>query len=277
MHRIAFLHEHNEEQSVASEFSVTSVGVTVIDTYHEIISQPNGRHDYQIIYMHNGVGHYTFGGETVIVPTGTAVLYKPHESKIYTHYAFDNVVVAWIHFEGAKVHETLKELGLLDKQMITVNNGSKLFKNINAICDEYTKKDTGYTHCAEAILTKILVDLSRNSLNDAASRQEQMIESICEKIASEYSLNYDSDHYAAECGLSTSHFNVLFRKYTDTSPLQYKMNIRLLTARNLLVNSEYKIKEIASLIGFDDPLYFCKYFCKKYGMSPTEFRENYKK
>ncbi len=276
MYSIACLHDNNEE-AAASDISVTSVGVTVIDTYHEIVSQPAGCNDYQIIYLQNGIGHYTFDGKTVMVPTGTAVLYKPNESKIYTHYTFDDVVVAWVHFEGTKIHGMLENLGLLDKQLITVNNGSKLFKNINTIYDEYTKKNTGYTYSAESLLTKILVDLSRNAVTNVASRQEQLIEGICEKIANEYSLSYDNDHYAAECGLSTSRFTVLFKKYTGTSPLKYKMNIRLLTARNLLVNSGYKIKEIATLIGFDDPLYFCKYFCKKYGMSPTEFRENYKK
>ncbi len=274
MQKIAFLTDYSEESIASSELVITSAGVTSVKTYDEIINQPLGKAEYLILYLQSGIGHHTFDGNDVTVLAETAVLYKPDEPMIYSHHKSDNVVVAWVRFEGQKVPEILEKLGLLHKHTITVNNGSKIFKNINAICDEYTKKDIGYKLSVEAYLTKILVDLSRNSTNDAPSRQEQLIENICEKLSNEFYLNYDNSHYAAECSLSTSHFNALFKKYTGTSPLKYKMNIRLWRARSLLINSDYKIGEIASLIGFDDPLYFCKYFCKKYGMSPSEFRKS---
>lgn len=274
MQKIAFLTDYSEGNIASLDLVVTSAGITSIETYDEIINQPLGKSDYFLLYIQSGIGYYTFDGKTVPISSETVVIYKPDEPRIYTFQKSDNVVVAWVRFEGQKVHSMLKKLDLLDKQTITINNGSKLFKNINTICDEYTKKDTGYKLSVEALLTKMLVDISRNSVKDAPSRQEQLIEKICKKLSDEFYLNYDNSHYAAECSLSTSRFNALFKKYTGTSPLKYKMNIRLWRARSLLINSDYKIGEIATLIGFDDPLYFCKYFCKKYGMSPSEFRDS---
>ena len=43
-------------------------------------------------------------------------------------------------------------------------------------------------------------------------------------------------------------------------------------ARELLVGTNYKIEEIARASGFDSPSYFAKYFKKKYGMPPLEYR-----
>ncbi len=276
MQKIAFLTDYSEGNIASSDLVITSAGITTVKKYDETTNQPLGKSDYLLHYLQSGTGYHTFDGNTVTIPTGTAVLYKPDEPRVYTYRKTDNAVVAWVRFEGQQVEGVLKKLGLANKHTITVNNGSGIFKYIDAICDEYTKKDTGYKFSVKANLTKILVDLSRNSADAAQSRQEQLIASICEKLSNEFYLNYSNSHYAAECSLSISHFNALFKKYTGTSPLKYRMNIRLWRARSLLLNSDYRIGEIATLIGFDDPLYFCKYFAKKYGMSPSEFRENNK-
>ena len=88
--------------------------------------------------------------------------------------------------------------------------------------------------------------------------------------------SFNVDILAAEMGMSRS---VLYRKMNslvNNTPNDFINIIRLKKAGNLLVNTKYKISEIAYEVGFKDPLYFSRCFKKQYKMSPSEFSERNK-
>lgn len=63
--------------------------------------------------------------------------------------------------------------------------------------------------------------------------------------------------------------------YTSSPVFSKRLRtIRLKHSAELLIQTILQIKEIASAIGYNDPLYFTKSFSKKYGVSPKKYREN---
>ena len=48
-------------------------------------------------------------------------------------------------------------------------------------------------------------------------------------------------------------------------------------ASEAVSNGEKNITAIASMVGFEDPLFFSRQFKKYFGVSPTEFIKNHKK
>ena len=68
--------------------------------------------------------------------------------------------------------------------------------------------------------------------------------------------------------------NVLkcFKDATGLTPKQYRDNFRINAAKDLLVNSNYKIAQVSQIIGFTDPLYFSRFFKKSVGISPIDYR-----
>lgn len=58
------------------------------------------------------------------------------------------------------------------------------------------------------------------------------------------------------------------------TPMQYIISVRMTNAQQLLGTTEYNITEIASVVGYDNPLYFSRLFKKQTGLSPTEYRKN---
>jgi len=48
--------------------------------------------------------------------------------------------------------------------------------------------------------------------------------------------------------------------------------LRLVRARNLLMQTSQSIKEIAQQAGFDDEHYFCRFFKLKTGLTPGQWR-----
>lgn len=66
----------------------------------------------------------------------------------------------------------------------------------------------------------------------------------------------------------------LFRKHLNTTPMQYLISLRVNYAKNLLENDATPIKEVASLCGYQNQLYFSNDFRKHTGASPREYRQN---
>lgn len=98
-------------------------------------------------------------------------------------------------------------------------------------------------------------------------------------------LAYLESNYMKECILSelAARFHVndtylskLFKKETGGNFSAYLTKLRMNKARLLLSNTDMKIFEIASMVGYDDPNYFTNVFRTALRMSPTEYRKNYR-
>ena len=68
---------------------------------------------------------------------------------------------------------------------------------------------------------------------------------------------------------------ILYQKmgeYLGLTPGQFIKEIKLKSAKNLLLSTDLLIKNIAYDSGFSDPDYFTKAFKKETGLTPSEFR-----
>lgn len=86
----------------------------------------------------------------------------------------------------------------------------------------------------------------------------------------------NSAEIAAAVGYSEGHLRRLFKGTCNASPVQYINDLRIDTAKNLLLSTELSIKEISVNCGFTSPFYFSKIFKTKSGLSPTKYKEENK-
>lgn len=73
---------------------------------------------------------------------------------------------------------------------------------------------------------------------------------------------------AADLGISTRQLERLFDRHLGTSPKRYAMELRLNRARNLIVQTEQSLSEIAMASGFTSTSHFSRVFRMKYGIAP---------
>lgn len=74
-------------------------------------------------------------------------------------------------------------------------------------------------------------------------------------------------------GLVSPYLSKLFKDYKGETPTQYIQNIRISRAKELLVRfPELLAKDVAEMVGYNNPLYFSKIFKKKTGVYPSEYR-----
>ncbi|PUV21846.1 hybrid sensor histidine kinase/response regulator transcription factor [Sphingobacterium athyrii] len=71
--------------------------------------------------------------------------------------------------------------------------------------------------------------------------------------------------------ISRSNFQRKLKAISGTSPGDYVRNYRLKRACTLLIESDYRINEVAFLVGFSSASYFTKAFIKAFNLTPKEF------
>jgi len=76
---------------------------------------------------------------------------------------------------------------------------------------------------------------------------------------------------AREVGMSTRQLERLFRRYLDRSPKRYYMELRLKKSRNLLLQTEMSVINVALACGFSSPSHFSK--CYRSYFEITPYRE----
>ncbi len=73
-------------------------------------------------------------------------------------------------------------------------------------------------------------------------------------------------------GLSNSRFSTLFRKSTGMPPIDYFIHLKMQKACQLLYTTDFRVKEVAFMIGYDDPYFFSRLFKKNMNLSPEDYR-----
>jgi len=77
---------------------------------------------------------------------------------------------------------------------------------------------------------------------------------------------------AQDVGISTRQLERLFRRYLDRSPKRYYMELRLQKARNLLMQTDMSVINVALACGFSSPSHFSKCYRAQYDSTPYRER-----
>lgn len=94
-------------------------------------------------------------------------------------------------------------------------------------------------------------------------------EYINERKGEDMSLN----DVAKVVNMSTFHFCKMFKKATGLTFTEYLSLVRIAKAKNLLLNPNLRVSEIAYEVGFQSLTHFNRIFRKMVGESPSQYRE----
>lgn len=96
-------------------------------------------------------------------------------------------------------------------------------------------------------------------------------------------MEYINTHYKNKCSLkgaadelfvSPNYLSNLFKEKTGETFSEYLMNVRLEKSQEYLLDTKYKVSQVAELVGFTDYRYFCNAFKKKYTKTPTQYKNS---
>lgn len=239
--------------------------------------RPRGRVDFQLLYVASGQAHFFFDAEETIVTAGNMVLYRPREMQKYVYYGSDQTEVYWVHFTGSDVKNLLRNYGIKDDMKVIYTGTSLEYSRIfKQMIWELQQQQFDYEEYIAMLLKQIFI-LMHRQINKERVIKNEYLESEMELATQYFNENYNTpisiEDYAAKRGMSISWFIRSFKEYTNMTPLQYIVSLRITNAQMLLENTSYNVKEIGLIVGYDNPLYFSRLFTKQKGISPANYRK----
>ena len=94
-------------------------------------------------------------------------------------------------------------------------------------------------------------------------------------ISENYARQLKLEYMGAMAGFNSSYFSALFKKETGKNFSEYLIEVRIQKAKELLIEKDLSIPEIAERVGYSDIKYFNKIFKKETDLTPSEFRKMY--
>ena len=139
-----------------------------------------------------------------------------------------------------------------------------------------TRVLTGKHHEAVVKLLSIFAQHLSMLSNQVVVQQENaeppVITRAKEFIQEHQTENLRLGHVAKACNTSTFYFCKMFKKVTGINFTDYLSRVRIEKSKNLLLNPNLRVSEIAFEVGFQSLTHFNRVFKKILGQSPTEYR-----
>lgn len=233
--------------------------------------------EFQLLFIVKGSGvfqstHY----KKVQVSSGTVLLLFPGEWHNYSYNSETGWDEFWVGFDGMNVRNMMKENFFSYSEPVFKIGIDDEFVALYESIIEYAEKEAkGYQQVASSIVRHILGLLYFKNQNNVYSDSE-VVDKINQArviIRENITKNISPVEIAEQLGLGYSWFRKAFKKYAGISPTQFQLNIRLHRAKDLLLNTNLSVSEIAYDLTFDTPGQFSTFFRQKSGMTPLEFRK----
>ncbi len=237
--------------------------------------RPNGRPDYQIIYIARGFCYVKTDGHYLQCGAGTVILFKPYELQDYYYLVKDNPVGYWVHFSGIGCERLIEELRLGEVRIFDMGISPKCEEIMVRMIHEFRLKLSFYEGCVAGCLAELLSYIARqHQLREKriTPTNERLVGDACMWIQDNYDRDIGVTELAKESGLSFGRFSNIFKQIIGKTPHEYLIDTRISAACELLSTSSLSMLEICELVGMQDRSYFSRIFKKRCGCTPTEWR-----
>lgn len=108
------------------------------------------------------------------------------------------------------------------------------------------------------------------------NEETSLIKYICEYIQKNIDTVY-LNGLADKLNMSPNYLSQYFKKHSGTTFTNYVNQLRIDTAKELLLNTELTIKRIGKTVGFNNQNVFIRMFRKYEGITPSEYRKRHLK
>ncbi|GAQ00026.1 transcriptional regulator, AraC family [Leptolyngbya sp. NIES-2104] len=107
---------------------------------------------------------------------------------------------------------------------------------------------------------------------DDSQLSKPQLQKVSDYILDRLDQDLSLSELANVLNLSQYHFSRLFKQSTGMAPHQYLTRCRIDRAKQLLLNTQMSISEIAFAVGFNNHSSFTRLFRQLVGVTPKEFR-----
>lgn len=239
---------------------------------------PAIRSHYLIHYCLNGKGYYHVHDKIYSVEAGQAFLIYPDDTTFYRADEKDPWTYLWIGFDGDKAEYYCRQCGFSSIEHVIA---CRLDKEIKA-CVESMIAHHQMSYSNELFIQgQLYLFFSYLSQNQPYFHKKDTIKSnniyivkAIQFIQNNYQNKISVQDLADYLSLNRSYLSALFKKHLKTTPQSFLLQYRMNKARDLLVDTDLPINQIAYSCGYANQLAFSKAFHHTYDSSPSQYRKS---
>lgn len=255
------------------------------------------KHDhYEMVYVKKGNAVFQIEGVEVNMAPHSVIIIKPQKAHKFIVKS-DNceLIVLYFVFKNKK-NEVSSHVSLTDFIEYVEDDATGDFvflklarKNdiihvMNRILRERVKYQIWGDFLSAVLVIELFVLLSRalkleweQSAKNRNLKLFELLNIAKEYIDSNYAQDLSLSQIAKYIYLSDSYFAHSFKSKFGISPKSYILKVRVEAAKELLENTDTKISDIASSVGFLSQQRFNDIFRKHEGITPLKYRQAWKK
>ncbi|MCS7186521.1 MAG: AraC family transcriptional regulator [Armatimonadetes bacterium] len=249
-----------------------------------------------LAYVLEGVAEICLGTSVLRIPSDTLLLIPPHvpidDNQPHLRFLSPpvsiSVKVIWFLVAPSLVrtHICYSESSQHFYTPLQFLFAPSVYPVTLTLMGELERKDEGYREVASSYLTAIfwqilramkVPPLPRNCASEIVRLFPEVSENslsgqICRLILQTFPNTPSVNRLADLVGVSPSHLRHLFKHQTGQSLQSYLRSLKLRVAKILLQQTDFPIALVARILGFQDPLYFSRWFRRGTGFPPSEIR-----
>ena len=227
-----------------------------------------------VVFCISGSAEYDFDGKKLILSPGE-LIYLP-ASSAYTIKTLGDEQFFHItaNFEVKKTdslsYTVFSEIARGRMRFTSSKENTAYFKDLTErLVLVWQNKKYGYRVLARSLIYEILFTYFSDAANFIRSTDDYgRILPAKTFLDEQYMTNTPVKELASLCNLSETHFRRLFVKLFGISPTDYRLNKRILKAKDLLLSGDFSVSDTSFAVGFDDANYFSRIFKKHTGITP---------
>lgn len=225
---------------------------------------------YECVFYMNGRGVITAGGDAVEYDGPTLTLVSPsvkHDEKTQDA---SNLYIILFEAEEVTIPKQFSYLSLSEEE------AREFLDFFQKMQKEEKEKQSYYKDIINSYFSMVLCRFLRETAASAGSSvpDAELVKRIKSYMKENYNQDIDFTQIAASFGYSHDHLRHIFKQQTNTTIHQYLLNCRLYAAKQLLLNTQMPIRDIALQCGFRSSVHFSNFFKSKMNISPRQFRKS---
>lgn len=239
---------------------------------------------YQLIYIIRGEGTFFYGSEQYDMNSGCNFLIRSGQDHSLTNTGQTALKTLDIKFMLSDP-ELIEQLNRMAPNLCIPMKETETYWN--RIRESSRSKPAFYKDEVRLNMALLLLHLIRADSPDSQepATDNALVFPTCDRdimqafmdfIQHNYQKDLSLDHIADAIGYNKSYLCQTFRKYYDSTPMRFLYGFRIQTAQKLIQNSDYDLKQIAQLTGFNSIHHFSRTFSNTVGMSPGAYRDSVK-